>query len=374
MSIALVVEILGDASKLASSVDGATKSTNGLMGSLGGTAIKAAAFAGAAGIAIGAIAGMTQAAAEDRDEQAKLEQAILAAGAATATSNAEIEEAIALGQAKAFSDSESREALQSLVTATGDVTSATGLLAQAQDIARLANVDLATAADAVAKAQAGQAGPLEKLIPGMTKGASATDALAEATALAAGQADLYAKSSEGMQKRAGDSLGELSETIGSVFLPILDAIIPALLPILEAFGTLVKALLPILIPLIQLLAKYIGFLAGVLSTVVGWLAKLVGWVADAIGSVGRFLDALNPLKDFKMPSLPFLSSSSSSASGTPTASTRAGEGVSSAFAPTINVYTTGDGIEAEQAVVRALRRVTRINGGVIPARGWTGAG
>jgi hypothetical protein len=373
MSIALVVEILGDASKLAGSMDDAGKSANGLMGSLSGTAVKAAAFAGAAGIAIGAIAGMTEAAAADRDEQRKLEQAILAAGAATETSNAQVEEAIALGQAKAFSDSETRDALQSLVTATGDVGLATEELTKAQDIARLANVDLATAADAVAKAHAGQDGPLRKLIPGLAEGADATETLANATAKAAGQADLYAESSEGMQKRAGDSLGELAETIGSVFLPILDEIIPALLPILSAFGELVKALLPALIPLVKLLAAALGIAANVLSTVVGWLVKLVSWVGDAIGAVGRFLEKLNPLANFKMPSLPFLSSTTGSAGG-PVVSSRAGGSTGSAFAPVVNVYTTGDGIEAEQAVVRALRRATRLNGGVIPARGWTGAG
>jgi hypothetical protein len=370
--IGLVVEIIGDASKLAGELDKVESKAGGLGGALGGSAMKIAAVAGVAGIAAGAIASMTEAAAADRDEQRKLEQAILAAGAATETSNAQVEEAITLGQARAFSDSETREAMQSLVTATGDVTAATELLGPAQDIARLAGVDLASAADAVAKAQQGQTGPLEKLIPGMTKGAGATAALAEATALAAGQADLYAASSEGMQARAGDSLGELAETIGSVFLPILDEIIPALLPILEAFGTLIKALLPVLTPAIKLLAGALGFVATYLTTVVGWLVKLVEWVGKAIDPVLKFLDAINPLKDFKMPSLPFLSGSTSSAG--PTATTRAGGTSSGGFAPTINVYTTADSIEGERMVVNALRRVTRLNGGVIPAApGWQNA-
>lgn len=370
MSIALVVEILGDASKLKDEMNDAGNASGGLMGKLGGTAGKLALVGGAATVAVAAIAGMTAAAAADRDEQAKLEQAILAAGAATETSNAQIEEAIALGQEKAFSDSESRDALQSLVTATGDVGLATEELTKAQDIARLANVDLAVAADAVAKAHAGQDGPLRKLIPGLAEGADATATLAAATAKAAGQADLYAESAEGMQARAGDSLGELSETIGSVFLPILDAIIPALLPILSAFGTLVKSLLPLLIPLIRVVANVLGIVAKAIATAAEALAGFVGWVSKTIGMVGDLLAKLNPLQGFKMPSLPFLSSTGSGAGGGPSAggfATTAGGG----FAPVVNVYTTGDSIETEQAVVRALRRVTRINGGVIPARGWT---
>jgi hypothetical protein len=372
--IGLVVEILGDASKLANTLDDAKGEAGGFGSAIGGSAMKVAAFAGVAGVAVGAIAGMTEAAAAARDEQAKLEQAIAAAGAATADSTAQVEAAIAAGQERAFTDSETRDALQSLVTATGDVGLATEDLAKAQDIARLAGVDLATAADAVAKAHAGQDGPLRKLIPGLEKGATATDTLAAATAAAAGQADLYASSAEGMQARAGDSLGELAETIGAVFLPVLDAVIPALLPLLKAFGTLVTALLPVLIPLVKLLAGALKIAADVLVTLVTWLSKAVDWISTMIGKVGDLLAKLNPLSGFKMPALPFLSSSTAAVAGAGV-STRAGASTSSSSgSPTVNVYTTGDSIEAEQAVVRALRRVLRINGGVVPAVGWTGAG
>lgn len=372
--IGLVVEILGDASKLANTLDDAKGEAGGFGSAIGGSAMKVAAFAGVAGVAVGAIAGMTEAAAADRDEQAKLEQAIAAAGAATADSTAQVEAAIAAGQERAFTDSETRDALQSLVTATGDVGLATEDLAKAQDIARLAGVDLATAADAVAKAHAGQDGPLRKLIPGLEKGATATDTLAAATAAAAGQADLYASSAEGMQARAGDSLGELAETIGAVFLPVLDAVIPALLPLLKAFGTLVTALLPVLIPLVKLLAGALKIAADVLVTLVTWLSKAVDWISTMIGKVGDLLAKLNPLSGFKMPALPFLSSSTATVAGAGV-STRAGASTSSSSgSPIVNVYTTGDSIEAEQAVVRALRRVLRINGGVVPAVGWTGAG
>jgi hypothetical protein len=374
VSLALVVEIIGDAAAL----DKSLKSSSGDVGAFGssvaGAAVKVAAVAGVAVVAAGAIAAMTEAAAADRDEQNKLNAAIAAATGSTADYTAEIEAAIVAGQERAFTDSETRDALQSLVTATGDVTAATALLGPAQDIARLAGVDLATAADAVAKAQAGQDGPLRKLIPGLAAGATATDTLANATAKAAGQADVYAKSAEGMQARAGDSLGELSETIGEVFLPILDAIIPALIPILQAFGQLVKSLLPALIPLVRLVGQALGIVAGVIAGLVGWLVKLVKWIGDAIGAAGRFLDAINPLKGISLPSLPFLSSSGSPAgAGVGRSASRASSSGAIA-APSITIYTTGDGIEAEQAVVRALRRVTRINGGVIPAAGWAGAG
>lgn len=375
MSLKLVVEILGEASGLAKATDSAKGDIGGLGSAIGGSAVKVAALAGVAGIAAAGIIAMTDAAAADRTEQQKLEQAVAAAGAATETSTAQIEAAIAAGQDRAFTDSQTRDALQSLVTATGDVTAATGLLSGAQDIARLAGVDLATAADAVAKAQAGQAGPLQKLIPGLEKGATAADTLAAATAAAAGQADIYANSADGMKERGADAFSELGETIGSAFLPVLDALLPALLPIIKAIGTLVSALLPILTPLLRVVATVLGIVASALAVVVGWLAKLVTWLTDAIGKIGRFLDTINPLKNISLPSLPFLSSAGAPVSsaaaaqrGLAASSTAAG-----GAAPVIQIYTTGDGIEAEQAVVRALRRVTRLNGGVVPALGWTGA-
>lgn len=377
----LLVRVIGDTKGLDDVLDKSTGKVNafGKSFDLGGVA-KLGAIAGVAGVAAVAIGDMTAAAAADRDEQAKLEQAVRAAGAATGDYVAQLDAAIAAGQAKAFSDTESRDALQSLVTATGDVALATDQLTIAQDLARFANVDLATAADAVAKANAGQDGALRKLVPGLEKGATATDTLAAASKAAAGQADLYAASAEGMQARAGDSLGELSETIGSVFLPILDAIIPALLPILDAFGQLVKALLPVLIPLIKVLAGALKIVADVLVTVVGWLVKLVDWISQAAAKVGEFLDKLNPLKDFKMPSLPFIGGTSAPL---PRAVSLAGGvgraggesfGVSSGGrgAVTFNFYTTGDSIEQEQAVMRALRRVQRLNAGlVLPAAGRT---
>jgi hypothetical protein len=197
-------------------------------GALDGIGVSSTAMIVGATGAIAALGAMTVAAAEDEAGQAQLETAIKAAGAATGDYTDQVNAAIAAGQAKAFSDDQTRSALQSLVTATGSVTEATGLLSAAQDIARFAGVDLATAADAVAKAQAGNAGALQKLIPGLEKSASATDTLKAATEAAAGSADAYAQTTQGSLAIAGDSFGELSETIGSTFLPIVKTLAEAM--------------------------------------------------------------------------------------------------------------------------------------------------
>jgi hypothetical protein len=323
----------------------------------------------AGGVAL-AIADMTQQAAADQAEQLKLTTAIEAAGAAHGDYATQVEKAITAGQDKAFSDTQTRDALQSLVTATGDVTTATGDLTTAQDIARFANVDLATAADAVAKAHAGQATQLQKLMPGLEKGATAADTLAAASKAAAGQADAFANSAAGMQARGADAFGELTETIGSAFLPVLEALLPAVIPLIRAFGTLVQAILPLLTPLLKLIGQALGVVVGVVTQLVGIITKLVTWLGNAIAKLGDFLSAINPLKGVSLPSLPFLSSSTAASAGL----SASAFGASTTGVPfggsgiTMNVYTTGDSLEASQTMVRALTRASRLNAGlVVPA-------
>ena len=67
-------------------------------------------------------------------------------------------------------------------------------------------------------------------MPGLEKGATAADTLADATKRAAGQADAFGNSAAGMQARGADAFGELTETIGSAFLPVLEALLPAIDP------------------------------------------------------------------------------------------------------------------------------------------------
>jgi len=355
--VALVVAIVGDTKGLEKSLGSAGGEVKDFGSSALGTAAKVSVVAGAALAAGAAIYGMAKAAASDRAEQQKLEAAITAAGAATAESTAQVEAAIAAGQEKAFSDSETREGLQSLVTATKDVGVATELLAQAQDLARFAGVDLATASDAVAKAHAGQDGALRKLVPGLEKGATASDTLAAASKMAAGQADLYAKSAEGMEAKAGDAFGELTETIGEVFLPVLDAVLPIVIQMIKLFGQLVKAVLPLLIPILNAVGKALTIVANILSTVVGWLIKFIDWVTKGIAMIGDFLSSVNPLKDVK---LPFgIGGPSGQSQSAPSADTRA-VGGSSAGGVQINIY--GDPSVIEAKVTKALRDYARRNG------------
>jgi hypothetical protein len=354
--VSLVISIVGDIAGLDKSLGDAGDSIKGIGGISLKTAAQVSIVAGVAVAAGDAIWQMTEAADADRTEQMKLARAIDAAGAATATSTQQVEDAITAGQDRAFTDSQTRDALQSLVTATGDVTQATTLLATAQDIARFANVDLATASDAVAKAAAGQDTQLTRMLPGLEKGATATDTLANATKAAAGQADIYANSAEGMKAQAGDAFSELSETIGSVFLPIMDAILPALVPIIKAFGQLVTSILPILVPLITLLGKALKIVADVLVTTVNWVVKLVDWLGKLLSPLKSVLDGLNNLPFGALGKI--VGGGGKSAPGVSTFGTEGTAASSGGI--TFNIY--GDPSVIEARVIKALQDYTRRNG------------
>lgn len=367
--LGLVVEIRGDTKDLDSALGKSKGGIGGFAGDLGGMATKILPIAAAAAGAGLAIRAMADAAAEDAAQAAKLDAAIAAATGSTADHTAEVEAAIAAGQELAFTDSQTRDALQSLVTSTGDLTAATALMSTAQDVARFAGVDLATASDAVAKANEGQDGALRKLLPGLEKGATATDTIANAQKLAAGQAVAYGKTSQASMDKATDAIGELGETVGAALLPAFDALLPAIIPVVKSIGTLVTALLPVLIPLVKVLGTVLGVAARALGVVVGWLVRLVDALMGAIKWVGELLGKIGPLKDLGNIVGGIVGGLGVSAAAAAGPTTRGGRSGSSSGGGSIvvNITATGDSLATEQAVMRALRRTTRLNAGAVPS-------
>jgi len=351
--VGLIVGISGDTSGLSSALGDAGKQVKGFGGISLATAAKVTLAGGAIVLAADALGDMAKAADADRAEQAGLIKAIEQAGAATGDYTTIVDEAITAGQNRAFSDSETRAGLQSLVTATQDVGIATQLLTGAQDIARLSGVSLEQASDALAKAYAGNDGALRKLVPGLAKGATAQDTIAAATARAAGQADIFAASGEGMGLRVTDALGELGEEVGGALLPAFDSLMPALLPIIAAFGRIIKAILPILIPLVELLAKAFGFVADAIANVAGFISDLIGWFSRLIKPISDAIDWLSKLNPFSG-LIDFVTGRTgggmSGATGGPSGTMNA----------TFNIY--GDPATIERTVVGALRDFTRRNG------------
>lgn len=354
---ALVVKIVGDTAGLNNAMGDATKSVDGFGGALGGLPI--AKLAVGATVATAVAAGLWEvgkAGANAAAEEDAFAKAIAGAGAATGDWVKQSDAAIAAGQALAFTDSEVMAGLQSLTTATGDMTKATGLLTTAEDVARFAKVDLATASDAVAKAYTGNDKALRALIPGLEKGATGYETIANASKAAEGQADAFSKSGDAASMMLKDSFSELVEEIGKALLPAFQAIMPVLKPVIGILTTLIKAILPVLIPFIKVLAKGLEVVASVLELV----AKALAWVinkikeflkplADAVGMIGKL--------DFLPGGNAFSTGPAVQAAGR---SVRAGAGSTSTGPFTVNIY--GDPAVIEARVTKALRDYTRRNG------------
>jgi hypothetical protein len=365
--IPLTVAIVGDVSGLISGIADGSASLGSFASALGAIPGPVGAIASSAVAVVGVLGDWTQAASEDAAEQARLQAAVEAAGAAHGDYADQVNAAIDAGQALAFSDTEIRDALVPLVGATHDVGEANQLLATSQDVARLAGVDLETAAKAVAKAHDGNATSLAKLVQVNAKGLTATEVLTAAQEKAAGQAEAYGTSTEGSMATANIAFSEVTESIGSAFLPVLQEILPALIPIITSIGDLIKLLVPILVPALKLVGVVLKTVAEAVKGVVDVIISLVKWIGEAVTAAGKFLDAVNPLKGISLPSLPFLSAGSAAAFG-------AGGGLAagvyaggSGGGVTVNVY-GGDPRRVAQAVAQGYRRWTDTNGSDAPTR------
>jgi hypothetical protein len=144
-----------------------------------------------------------------------------------------IDDAIQSGQRLAFTDSDIRESLGRLVTATKDVSSAIKYNRLAMDIARQRNIKLSEASKAVTKAAQGQVRALKGLGYQIDTTASATENLDSVQRQAAGSAEVWAKSPSGKlaarlieitekAEASGKSFEYLSQTQNDLALTTLD--------------------------------------------------------------------------------------------------------------------------------------------------------
>jgi hypothetical protein len=101
------------------------------------------------------------------------------------------------------------------------------------DLATAKNIDMETASVAVAKALAGQTTALTKLDPSLKDvidSSSTADEIMQALeGSVGGAAEIFASTAEGGMKNFGIQLGELQESIGAAFLPVLEKLLPKLL-------------------------------------------------------------------------------------------------------------------------------------------------
>ena len=261
-------------------------------------------------LAIGAVAGLTggliaavRAAADEQINIEKLNTSLMANVEGFNGNTDAIEELIAQRENLGFSDDEQRASLALLLAGTHDVTEAQNLQALAMDLARLKGVDLATATNAVAKANAGSTRELKALGIEITDNMTSTEALAALQLVAAGQAETYGDTLAGKWDALNIKFQDVVETIGAALLPIitsladfaLDTLIPALQDFAAAVGPGlheamrvagigVTELMRLLSPLLDLINR--------VTTAAGGLAGVMGILGGVISPGGTMAGAL----------------------------------------------------------------------------------
>jgi hypothetical protein len=175
----------------------------------------------------------TKAAMEDQAAQVELARQLKATTQATDAQVASAENFIsALSRQTAMADDQLRPALANLVRATGSLELSQRAMAVTADLATAKNIDMETASSAVSKALAGQTAALVKLDPSLKdlidKSSSADDILKALNNTVGGSAEAFANTAEGGAKNFSIAMGELQESIGAAFLPIMEKMIPIL--------------------------------------------------------------------------------------------------------------------------------------------------
>jgi hypothetical protein len=250
MSLVLNVEILGEFKKLTAATQGANKQLQGMQGAakrISSGIGKAFATIGV-GLSFAFIAReleqASKAAVEDAKSQGLLATALKNTTGANNAQISSVEKAISkMSIQAAVADDTLRPAFAQLARATGDVEKSTKLMSLALDVSAGTGKSLDVVVKALSRAVGpdGTTGALERLAPAI-KGAS--DPLAELERLFAGSAEKAANLDP--YQRLNVALGEISESLGTLVVPLVEAFARSIVEILPKvqnfFSVLNKAL------------------------------------------------------------------------------------------------------------------------------------
>ena len=236
------VSILGDASSLNKAFQEGEKGAKGFGDKMGGVG-KAMSLGVTAPIVAGAGLAV-KAAAEEQVEVEKLAGAIRTnlPGATDDAIAANEDWITSMQNASGVADTELRNSIQQLVQAGLPLEDAQKQTAAAMDIAAAKGIPLATVTNALVKANNGNTTALGKLV-GKTKDASGEaltleEMMAHAADTMGGAAATAADTAAGRTAIMQAKMGDLSEELGTILLPILDKVVEVLSQIADWFGKL----------------------------------------------------------------------------------------------------------------------------------------
>jgi hypothetical protein len=223
------------------SMDATVEKTGSNFGKLNST-VKGFALGGGLLAAGSVMLDMAQAAAEDAASVERLNQAVINAEGSIQGHAAALDEAVAAGQRLAFSDDQTRAALALMTAQTGDADEAMRRLSTAQNLARGAGIDLATAAKLIGKTSDENTTALSRMGIAVKDAATAQDVLNAVDAKFAGQAGAYAATDAAKFDRMADSIDEAKEAIGTGLLPVMAQMAEHVTTAANAVQTLVSAM------------------------------------------------------------------------------------------------------------------------------------
>lgn len=179
----------------------------------------------AAGVAVLAV----KSAMDSQVAYTKLGQALANTGNASAAQRTEVSKLIEEQAKLGFGTVETANAYASLITATGSQTESTKLLSLAEDLARYKHEDLGTAATVLDRATQGSTKAFKEL--GITldahlpKNQAIAAAFDQLQAKIGGQAVAYTKTFSGQMEVLTAQAKSFAEQLGTVLIPILQAVI-----------------------------------------------------------------------------------------------------------------------------------------------------
>lgn len=297
------------------------KETKKSLSDIGASMTKTGVAFTAMGAAITAPLGlMVKSAEEERVQIALLEGQLKNVGVAYDDVSKSLEANITAMQRKTgIADSEQRDALSKLLLVTNDYQKSLDLLPMTLDLAKTAHMDSATAAQYLGRVIQGDVTALTRYGIIIDKDATSAEALAIIQERVAGAAEAAASPFAILKAEMGD----LSETIGTMLLPILsdllkNYIMPTIARVQEwikenpelakkilivvgAFGAMATVIGPILIAL-PLLAEGLVLLTDPIGLVVlaimGIVAAAIRFRVEILKAIDSVLGALEKLFNF----------------------------------------------------------------------------
>jgi hypothetical protein len=160
-------------------------------------------------------------------QTARLNQALNGVGITSAKTQKDVYNTADAYYKLGFQGSEAISAMGTLVTATGDVSQATKLMAMSADLARYKNIDMETSAKILARGTQGSAKAFKELGITLDTTIPKNEAIAKAfdqlNTKIGGQAQAYTKTFAGQMDILKERFDQVFQTIASKVLPVLSA-------------------------------------------------------------------------------------------------------------------------------------------------------